>query len=74
VESSFPRCFQPLTRKSGGHCLVAPRNGFAAAKLFVEEGAYVFITGRRQKKLDGAAKAIGQSYRRPGRRLQAGWP
>ena len=22
-------------------------------------GAYVFITGRRQKKLDGAAKAIG---------------
>ena len=59
MESSFPRCFQPLTRKSGGHCLVAPRNGFAAAKLFVEEGAYVFITGRRQKKLDGAAKAIG---------------
>src|SRR5882757_11155816 len=59
VESSFPRCFQPLTTKSGGHCLVAPRNGFAAAKLFVEEGAYVFITGRRQKKLDEAVKAIG---------------
>jgi hypothetical protein len=26
--------------------------GLAAAKLFVEEGAYVFITGRRQKELD----------------------
>jgi NAD(P)-dependent dehydrogenase (short-subunit alcohol dehydrogenase family) len=32
--------------------------GFAAAKLFVEEGAYVFITGRRQKELDEAVKAI----------------
>ena len=35
--------------------------GFAAAKLFVEEGAYVFITGRRQKELDKAAKAIGDN-------------
>ena len=35
--------------------------GFAAAKLFVEEGAYVFITGRRQKKLDEAVKAIGDN-------------
>jgi NAD(P)-dependent dehydrogenase (short-subunit alcohol dehydrogenase family) len=26
--------------------------GLATAKLFVEEGAYVFITGRRQKELD----------------------
>ena len=33
--------------------------GFAAAKLFVEEGAYVFITGRRQKQLDDAVQAIG---------------
>ena len=33
--------------------------GLAAAKLFVEEGAYVFITGRRQKELDEAVKAIG---------------
>src|SRR6202041_2371372 len=33
--------------------------GFATAKLFVEEGAYVFITGRRQKELDEAVKAIG---------------
>jgi len=35
--------------------------GFAAAKLFVEEGAYVFITGRRQKQLDEAVKAIGSN-------------
>src|SRR5262249_7682185 len=31
----------------------------ATAKLFVEEGAYIFITGRRQKQLDDAVKAIG---------------
>ena len=33
----------------------------AAAKQFVEEGAYVFITGRRQDKLDEAVKAIGRN-------------
>src|SRR5689334_13503120 len=33
--------------------------GLATAKLFVQEGAYVFITGRRQKELDQAVKAIG---------------
>jgi NAD(P)-dependent dehydrogenase (short-subunit alcohol dehydrogenase family) len=32
--------------------------GLATAKLFVKEGAYVFITGRRQKELDNAVKAI----------------
>ena len=35
--------------------------GFAAAKLFVEEGAHVFITGRRQKELDDAVRAIGEN-------------
>ena len=30
----------------------------ATAKLFVEEGAYVFVTGRSQEKLDKAAKEI----------------
>ena len=35
--------------------------GFAAAKLFVAEGAYVFITGRRQKELDDAVRAIGSN-------------
>ena len=33
----------------------------ATAKLFVEEGAYVFITGRRQEALDKAVKAIGRN-------------
>jgi NAD(P)-dependent dehydrogenase (short-subunit alcohol dehydrogenase family) len=28
--------------------------GLATAQLFVNEGAYVFITGRRQKELDEA--------------------
>jgi NAD(P)-dependent dehydrogenase (short-subunit alcohol dehydrogenase family) len=35
--------------------------GLAAAKLFVREGADVFITGRRQKELDEAVKAIGSN-------------
>jgi NAD(P)-dependent dehydrogenase (short-subunit alcohol dehydrogenase family) len=35
--------------------------GLATAKRFVEEGAYVFITGRRQKELDAAIKQIGQN-------------
>ena len=30
-----------------------------SSDLFVKEGAYVFITGRRQKELDEAVKAIG---------------
>ena len=35
--------------------------GLATAKLFVSEGAYVFITGRRQKELDEAVKEIGDN-------------
>ncbi len=35
--------------------------GLATAKLFVKEGACVFITGRRQKELDEAVKAIGSN-------------
>jgi NAD(P)-dependent dehydrogenase (short-subunit alcohol dehydrogenase family) len=33
----------------------------ATAKLFVEEGAYVFITGRRQEQLDAAVKQVGKN-------------
>jgi len=33
----------------------------ASAKRFVEEGAYVFITGRRQEQLDEAVKRIGRN-------------
>src|ERR1700730_14404662 len=35
--------------------------GLATAKLFVAEGAYVFITGRRQKELDEAVKKVGHN-------------
>jgi NAD(P)-dependent dehydrogenase (short-subunit alcohol dehydrogenase family) len=33
----------------------------ATAKLFIEEGAYVFITGRSQERLDKAIKEIGKN-------------
>jgi NAD(P)-dependent dehydrogenase (short-subunit alcohol dehydrogenase family) len=35
--------------------------GFATAKRFVEEGAYVFIVGRRQSELDKAVAEIGKN-------------
>ena len=35
--------------------------GLATAKEFVAQGAYVFITGRRQAELDKAAKEIGRN-------------
>src|SRR5271163_462517 len=35
--------------------------GLATAKLFVKEGAYVFVTGRRSKELDDAVKTIGSN-------------
>src|SRR5215831_8777952 len=35
--------------------------GRAAAQRFVQEGAYVFITGRRQDELDKAVRHIGRN-------------
>ena len=35
--------------------------GLATAKRFVKEGAYVFITGRRQAELDEAVAEIGSN-------------
>src|SRR5947207_14278415 len=35
--------------------------GLATAKRFVNEGAYVFITGRRKPELDAAVKEIGRN-------------
>ena len=35
--------------------------GLATAKRFVKEGAYVFITGRRQAELDKAVSSIGKN-------------
>jgi NAD(P)-dependent dehydrogenase (short-subunit alcohol dehydrogenase family) len=34
--------------------------GLATAKRFVEEGAYVFITGRRSSELEKAKAEIGE--------------
>ena len=53
------------TRKLNGKlALVTGGNsgiGLATAKRFVDEGAYVFITGRRQKELDATVKEIGKN-------------
>ena len=35
--------------------------GLATAKQFVEEGAFVYITGRRQTELDAAVAAVGSN-------------
>jgi len=35
--------------------------GLATAQQFVSEGAYIFITGRRQSELDAAVKQIGEN-------------
>jgi NAD(P)-dependent dehydrogenase (short-subunit alcohol dehydrogenase family) len=35
--------------------------GLATAQRFVSDGAYVFITGRRQRELDAAVKQIGKN-------------
>ena len=35
--------------------------GLATAQRFVQEGAYIFITGRRQSELDKAVKQIGKN-------------
>jgi NAD(P)-dependent dehydrogenase (short-subunit alcohol dehydrogenase family) len=35
--------------------------GFATAEQFVSEGAYVYITGRREKELNAAVAKIGKN-------------
>jgi NAD(P)-dependent dehydrogenase (short-subunit alcohol dehydrogenase family) len=37
--------------------------GLTTAKRFVEEGAFVFITGRREAELDAAAKDVGENVK-----------
>src|SRR3981081_2310986 len=37
--------------------------GFAAAKRFIEEGAFVFIFDRRQEALDAAVAELGPNVR-----------
>src|SRR5215475_12697453 len=37
--------------------------GLATGQRFVAEGAYVFITGRRQAELDAAVERVGRNVR-----------
>jgi NAD(P)-dependent dehydrogenase (short-subunit alcohol dehydrogenase family) len=53
-----------LGKLAGKTALITGGNsgiGLATAKRFVNEGAYVFITGRRKSELDAAIKEIGKN-------------
>ena len=55
-----------MTRLNGKTAVItggATGIGFAAAKRFVEEGAFVFIYGRRQELLDEAVAKLGPNAR-----------
>jgi NAD(P)-dependent dehydrogenase (short-subunit alcohol dehydrogenase family) len=53
-----------MSRLEGKIALITGGNsgiGLATAKQFVNEGAYVFVTGRRDSELAAAVKAIGRN-------------
>ena len=53
-----------MTRLEGKVAVITGGNsgiGLATARRFVSEGAYVYITGRRQSELDAAVRQIGQN-------------
>ncbi len=56
----------PITRLAGKTAVItggATGIGFASAKRFIEEGAFVFIFGRRQDALDKAVAELGSNAR-----------
>ena len=62
--STLNQISQPLGKLQGKVTVIAGVTTgiwLAVAKLFVREGAYLFITGRRQKELDEAVKAVGST-------------
>jgi NAD(P)-dependent dehydrogenase (short-subunit alcohol dehydrogenase family) len=55
-----------MTRLNGKTAVItggATGIGFAAARRFIEEGAFVFIYGRRQQALDAAVAELGPNAR-----------
>jgi NAD(P)-dependent dehydrogenase (short-subunit alcohol dehydrogenase family) len=63
VRDNSARTEKTMAKKLEGKTVVITGGtegiGLATAKLFVKEGAHVFITGRREKELDDAVKSIG---------------
>jgi NAD(P)-dependent dehydrogenase (short-subunit alcohol dehydrogenase family) len=57
TESIAKRLDEKIAVITGGNSGI----GLATAQRFVQEGAYVFITGRRQDELDKAVKQIGRN-------------
>jgi NAD(P)-dependent dehydrogenase (short-subunit alcohol dehydrogenase family) len=66
LTDSSPSLFKekPMGKLEGKVALITGGNsgiGLATAKQFVKEGAYLFITGRRQTELNAAVKEIGNN-------------